>query len=138
MDEMAKRILTRDDGQPVTVRFYRPEYVRDPASSKGAWHGYWSAEGMDDAGPVELHSYGDDSVQALVLALDMADSWLSFHKDHAVVWHEEMGQDLGFQTHGSPNPRERPTEEDQARAFGLTVAELHELRERALRPPHSE
>jgi len=96
MDEIARRELTRDDGQRVTVVFYRPK-----VDAEGHWSCRWRAEGFEDTGPVEMHSMGVDAVQALVLAFDLVDIRLRADKNHTVTWFEEMSGDLGFQTQRS-------------------------------------
>jgi hypothetical protein len=107
MDEIARRELTRDDGQRVTVAFHRP--VDD---GKGNWSCLFRIEGLDDAGPIEMRGWGVDTVGAILAALDVADTRIRGDYHHRVTWFEEFGEDLGLQTQRSwERTGEYPTDE---------------------------
>ena len=98
-DVIAERELTVD-GRPAVIRLYAPETVGREARCRATISGL-----PDTDGDQTFTVYGEDTLQALLLALEPVRAWLSGYDD--VAWQGQPGT-------GLPEPDEDSDDEPPA------------------------
>ncbi len=89
MEIIAERDLTSEDDPSISVKVRIAKPARD---LEGVWSCVIQISGVDGLRP-ELEAYGEDSVQALLLGVDMARAYLSFTRAEGIPRLTWLGSD---------------------------------------------